>query len=63
LDQATGGAEELARQFKFVAFRATERHTSRTCLAPGYDAVLVLKVCGVRRSWLLKRRFGAASVL
>ena len=35
---------------------------SRTCLASGYDAVLVLKVCRVKGSWLLRRRFGAASV-
>jgi hypothetical protein len=26
---------------------STERHRSRTCLASGYDAVLVLKFCVV----------------
>ena len=35
----------------------TERHRSRTCLASGYDAVLVLKVCRVKDSWLLKAPF------
>ena len=42
-----------------------ERHGAQsygTCLASGYDAVLVLKVCRVKDSWLLRRRFVAASV-
>ena len=34
---------------------------SRTCLAVGYTAALVLKVCRVRCSWPQERRFGAAS--
>ena len=41
---------------------ATERHRSRTCLASGYDAVLVLKVCQLRCSWLREGRFGVAPV-
>ena len=32
------------------------------CLASGYDAALVLKVCQVRCSWLREGRFGVASV-
>jgi hypothetical protein len=44
------------------AFAQTERHKSRTCLASGYDAVLVLKVCEVTCSSSQERRFGGAPV-
>jgi hypothetical protein len=52
-------------QVKTVSFGSTietERHRSRTCLASGYDAVLVLKIGGVRAVWLQKRPHGVASV-
>jgi hypothetical protein len=67
LDKVSGKSETVAREHKLRRFVfgstiATERHRSRTCLASGYDAVLVLKVCRVKDSWLLRRRFVAASV-
>ena len=43
------------------AILSTARHRSRTWLASGYDAALVLKVCQVRCGWLQERRLSAAS--
>src|SRR6266550_755895 len=43
------------------AIPVAERHRSRTCLASGYDAVLVLKICQLRSDVGRKRAAGPAS--